>query len=247
MSDQDLTTDVEATSSSRFNLIAIILILVALTGAFVSASYSHTLSDLLREKSDFEKLFGELKVDDPSRVAIISISPTAVELPTWVDSENLSVFRVRIPANYNLSFSTNSGMIAADSPLSTSHGGGSTHGAKTEAMEFQLIVNTTRENGRLKVSLLSYSGTSLLSTPKKLSVASPEDLVLDTIMKPGEPIRTFSADEAICIWRLRSKTPGKKMLNNTKLYPSCAIYMYQASKRNAFQRWARGQSSSMNP
>ena len=246
MSDQDVSATVEPQRSSRFSPIAVVLILVALAGAFVSANYSRKLSGLLREQNDFEELYGELKVDNPSQVAIVAVPPTAAELPVWISSEDLYIFRIYIPANYGISFSTITGKIASDSPLSNASGGGSSHGADPEAKEFQLIVSTSKEDGRLKVNLLSDSGSTNLSLPKELSAASPNDLVLETIVKPGDPMRTFDADEAICIWRLRSKTPSKKMLNDTKLYPSCVIYLYETAKRNAFQRWARGASSSMD-
>ena len=209
-------------------------------------SYNRTLSNLRREQSNLEKTFGELKIDDPLKVAIIAVPPTATGLPVWIDLEDVWIFRVYIPANYGLSYSTNNGQIAADSPLSTSSSGGSSGGGTPDAKEFQLIVSTSEEEGRLKVHMLNNTGSTKISVPKEFNDASPDNLVLETIMEPGDPMKTFDVDEAICIWRLRSKTPVKKMINNTKLYPSCTIYMYESNKRNAFKRWERGDSSSMN-
>ncbi|MDB4766233.1 hypothetical protein OAG71_00950 [bacterium] len=245
MTDQDSPADSETTRSSRFSLVAIVLILIALVGAFISAGYSRKLSNLLRQQNEFEKLFGEMNVEDPSKVAIVAVSPTATELPVWVASEDIWSFRVHIPENYGVSFSTTTGMIAADSPLSTSSGGGSASGGKPEASEFLLTVSTSKEDGRLKVNLFGSSGSSSLSLPKELALGSPDDFVLDMIASPGDPMQTFDADEAICIWKLRTKTPSDKMLNNTKLYPSCAIYMYEKARRDAFRRWERGKTSSM--
>ena len=246
MTDYDSPPDTEAPSSSRFSPIAIILILVALAGAYVSAGYSRTLSGLLRERSDLEKLFGEFKLEDPSKVAIVAVSATASQVPIWVASEDVWIFRVYVPANYGVSFSTTTGLIAADSPLSTTSGGGSSSGGNPEAGEFQLIVSTSKESGRLKVHLFTNTGSSALSLPKELESSSPDDLVLERLMVPGDPMQTFGADEAILIWKLRSKTPSDKMLNETKLYPSCAIYMYESARRDAFKRWERGDSSSMD-
>ena len=245
MTDYDSPSDSEAPKSSRFNLITIILILLALAGAYVSLGYSRTLSDLRRQQNDFEKQFGDLKIEDPSKVAIVAVPSTAAQMPPWVTAEDVWIFRVRIPANYATSFSTTTGKVAADSPLTTSSGGGGSDSASPEAREFQLVISTSKNDETLKVNLFTQSGSTALSPPKELNVDSMDELVLETIMEPGDPMRTFTADEAILIWKLRSKTPSDKMLNHTKLYPSCAIYMYESAQRTAFKRLQRGKSSSM--
>ena len=233
---------------SRFSPLAIVLFLVAVVGAYVSAGKSRTLSELQREQTEFFESFGEMRIEDPSRVAIVAVPPTATELPVWVDPENVWIFRIYIPANYGVAWARNVRLVAADSPLSDSNGGGSTHGSQPEAKEIQMVVSTDStggDDGRLKCWLMSDSGSSSFLLPKKLAFDSPDELVLDTVVEPGEPTRTFADDEAICVWRIRNKTPGNKMLNNTKLYPGCAIYLYEASRRDAFMRWANGKSSSM--
>ena len=91
---------------------------------------------------------------------------------------------------------------------------------------------------------MTQSGSTSFSLPKELAYDSPDKLVLDTIVAPGEPIRTFAADEAICLWRLRNKKSTSKK-NGTKLYPGCAIYLYEQAQRDAFVRWNKGETSSM--
>ena len=241
---QELADD-ERPKRSRISLIAIILILVIIAGACVSTSYSRTLSRLLREQKDFARLMGEMKIEDPSKVGIVALPTEVMDLPAWVDPENLRIFRVYIPANYGIALSNNTGLVAADSPLSWSSGGGRSSGPDPEPKEIRIAINTEMSNGRAQFVLQSDSGSTSFLLPKKMKLDSPNDLVLDTAVAPGEPMRTFDANEAICLWRLRNKTPGKKVINDTKLYPGCAIYLLKRANRDAFNRWASGKSSSM--
>jgi len=244
MNDRDKLPVSEASRRWRLSPISIILIVSVLVGAYVSAGYSRTLSRLLRERREFAEVFGEMAIEDPSQVAIVAVAPTAVELPPWVDPENVSIFRVHIPANYGLTLAINEQLVAADSPLSTNGGSSSSYPGEPAAREIQIIVSTNREDGHLKGSLLTNSGSSPFSFTNTLA-KSPEDLVLDTVTSPGQPARTFAIDEAICLWRLRNKEPSNKMLNQNKLYSGCAIYLHERSRSEAFNRWSNGSSSSM--
>ena len=245
MDDHNALADSKEPLSSRLSLIAIVLILVALVGAYVSAGYGRTLASLLQEQREFNESFGELNLEDPTQIGIVAVSPAATDLPPWVDPENIWVFRLHIPPNYGVSWSENEGDIAANSPLRRG-GGSSCSGSKSKkAKEIQLIVTTKIENGRLKGSAVDDTTTWKFSLPKKLTVDSWDELVLDTIVKPGQPMRTFAVDEAMCVWRIRGKKPSKKLLNDTKLFPGCAIYLHETSKYDAFNRWSRGKASSM--
>ena len=93
MNDRTALANDEKPSSFRLSLVAIVLILAAVVGAFVSAGYSRTLSNLRREQADFFASFGEMRIEDPSRVAIVAVPVTATELPVWVDPENVWIFR----------------------------------------------------------------------------------------------------------------------------------------------------------
>ena len=246
MNDPSTLVDSKEPRLSRFSPVAIVLILIAFVGAYVSAGYSHTLSDLLQEQLEFNESFGAMNVEDPSRVAIVAASPTATDLPAWVDPEDIWLFRVHIPASYGVSLTENEGLIAVDSPLSYRGGGGSTSSSgKPEAKEVQIIISASIEDGRVKGWMLTDSSTMTFALPKKLAVTSLDELVLDTIVKPGQPMQTFAIDEAICVWKIRSKNPSKKKLNHTNLYSGCAIYLYETSQRNAFESLVRGKSSSM--
>ena len=245
MNDHNASADFQVQGSSRFSPIAIVLILTALVGGVVSTVYSRKVSSLLRQQREFHELFGELKIEDPSAVAIVAVKPTAKGLPAWLDPENTWIFRIRVPANYEVSFSTNSGLIAADSPLSTAGGSYSSYGVNPEAEEFQIVVSTSNESGRKRVHLRTKSGSRILPLPKELERGSSDKWVLDTVVAPGDAMKTFAADEAICIWKLRSKTPSKKRLKGTELYPGCEIYLYDKGRHDAFKRWKRGETSSM--
>ena len=245
MKDLDTSVDSIKPRLSRFSPIAIALILIALVGACLSAGYSQTLSNLLREQRRLSKSFGAMDLEDPSQVAIVAVSPAASDLPPWVDSKNTWIYRIHIPANYGIAWTQNDDLIAAESPLHRG-GSGSTYGTgDTEAKEVRVVITTIIEDGRLKGKMLTNLGSFTFSLPKKMATASLDELVLDEIVKTGEPMRTFTVDEAICVWRLRSKEPSKKMLNHTKLYRGCAIYLCETSKRDAFDLWASGKSLSM--
>ncbi|MDB4766235.1 hypothetical protein OAG71_00960 [bacterium] len=245
MTDQNSTADTQTPNSSRLSLIAIVLILVGLVGAYASARSSQTLSNLLRQKRDFDESFGALNVEDPSQVSIVAVSPTATDLPPWVDTENVWIFRIHIPANYGVSWSANEGSIAADSPLSRGEGSCYSGVKSLEARELQIIITTSFEDGRLKGRMHTDATGLTFSPPNNLFVNSLDELVLDTIVKPGQPMQTFAIDEAICVWRIRSKKPNKTPLNDTQLYPGCVLYLHETSKYDAFRRWSNGKSSSM--
>ncbi|MDB4766237.1 hypothetical protein OAG71_00970 [bacterium] len=245
MNDRTATADPETARPWRLSPIAIVLILVALVGAYVSAGYSRTLSSLLQEQRELNKSFGALETDDPSKVAIVAVSPSAIELPAWVDPENTWIFRAYIPANYGVSLRTNKGLIAADSPLNQGSWSGSNTSGDPDAKDIQIVISMTLVDGRWTGSVLTNYGSSKFSLPKGLAVDSLDELVLDTIVEPGQPMRTFAVDEGICFWKIRSKKPSKKMINDTKLYSGYSIYLYERSRKSAFDRWANGRSSSM--
>ena len=244
MNDRDTLANSEAPKRWRFSPIAILLFVIILAGACVSAGYTRTVSNLLREEREFAEVFGDMTIKDPSRVAIIAVSPNATDLPPWVDPENVSIFRVYIPANYGPVLRTNSELIAADSPL---HKGGTRSFSdvrEPEAVEIKIVISTNFEDGRIKGSLMTDSISSPLSSTK-MQAKSTDDLVLDTVVKPGQPMRTFAADEAICILRLRDKEPDIKTINQTKLYSGWAIYLHGETQSDAFDRLADGESSSI--
>lgn len=244
MDDLDTLADSESPRRWRLRPIAIVLALIVLAGAYVSASYTRTMSNLLREQREFAEVFGDMTVEDPSQVAIVAVSPTATDLPPWLAPEDVSIFRVHIPANYQLAVGRNKQLVAADSPLTTGGGSSSSHSSEPKARVIQIIVSTHFEDGRLEGSWLTNSMSSPFSFTDELA-KSPDDLVLDTIATPGQPTQMFATNEAICIWRLRNKEPSEKMINQTKLYPGCAIYLYEDGLSAAFNRWSNGASSSM--
>ena len=249
------STETIQSRSSWLRPIPLLLIVTAIAGAVVSFGYSKTLAGLRQEHQDLVSLVGTLDIDDPSRVYITAVSTDVIEMPQWIEDCQVWTFRVHIPPNYAVSFQDRRGLIAENSPRGSSNGGGSWGSADKESKEIQIVLTLVPTKTGWQVCHLSSGGSSTSSLPPELKLDSMDDYVVEPVVGVGEPTKSFSADEPICLFRLRSKTPGKPRRNKRSkqkpskdvgpLYPGYVLYLLEGDRRGAFNDWANGKTDRM--
>ena len=249
------TTKAVRPRSSWLRPIPLLLIVSSIAGAVVSFGYGKTLADLRQEHQNLVSIVGSVEIDDPDRVYITAVSPEAIEIPEWIKNYRIWRFRIYVPADYGVAFLDRRGLIAANSPRGSSSGGSSWGSAKKEPIEIQVTLTLMPTKTGWQICRVSSGGSVTADLPSELDLDSLDDNVLEPIVGIGEPAKSFPADGAICLFRLRSTTPGKSKRSNRPkqkasndlepLYPGYALYLLDSDRREAFNDWASGKTDRM--
>lgn len=223
-----------------------VLLIIAAAGAAMSLYYGQQLRQLKREREALAKEVGLLDVTEPDRVHLTFVPPGDGGPPPGIEEAHVWRFRVYLPANFGPCWMSYRGAIAADSPRHRG-GGGSSWGAKQkDPEESQLSVALIKADGRWIISRTAGHSSTTSSLPSNLGFDSLDDLVIETVVNDQTPAKSFSADEPICLIRIRKRVPvEQRKEDTTTMYPGLAFYLVESDRRAAFERWADGTIDAM--
>ncbi|MAP09326.1 MAG: hypothetical protein CMM00_11185 [Rhodopirellula sp.] len=223
------------------------LMMLLLVGIGLLIHSNLELSTLRRIHADLRDEIGLLEVEDPTQVTMVAVPTPNDVVPPGVEQAHVWRYRIHFPANYGASFSTQGGLVAANSPQGRGGSSSSWGNPNKTPEELLTTIALVKSDGKWICCRDTGGSSSTISLPDDFDLESLDDLVIETPVALGDKSRSFETDEAICLIRLREKNLAKKRNGETEndLYRGFHLYVYGDKHRAAFDAWARGDTTSM--
>ncbi|MCO8122029.1 hypothetical protein NHH03_09795 [Stieleria sp. TO1_6] len=222
-----------------------ILVLIAISGMVSSLIYNRKLVQLRQQRNKLAVQVGTLEVADPSRVYISRIPTGPDDIPPGVQAAHLWKFRLYLPAGYSPCFISSSGAVTADSPRSDGGSNSSWGGKKPDPVETYLTVALIKTETGWLFSRNNQGSASSSSVSDELDFESMEQWIVETVVTAENPSKSFSADQPICLLRVRATEPKPSKPGQPDLYPGLVTYLIETDRRAAFEQWANGRVDQM--
>lgn len=235
-------------NSSPFrNLIRVALILSTVAGVGFSLEYNRTLMRLRQDHADLHDQVGLLEIEDAAKVSIAFVPFSEDDIPPGIEEAHAWRYRLYLPANYGPCYLTQRGLITADSPQGRGGSGSSSHGPRAEPIEVITSIALIKNDNRWIFCRASGGGSSTSYLPEDFQFESLNDLIVETVVSNKREVKTFDANEAVCLFRLRERELAKKRNGEPEdgLYRGFSFYLHSTKQKDAFRDWASGKTEQM--
>lgn len=222
-----------------------LLLLGISVGLVCSVCLNIQLEGLRRDFRNLQSDVGVLEIDDPAQVAIGWVLSPPELIPPGVEKAFVWRYRIYLPDNYDPYDRSITRLVSADSPAGAHQGSGWSN--RSKAHEYVASVSLIHSDNGWMVRQQSRGMSSTTNLSGDFLIESLDDLIIEPIVTAENPTRSFTADEAICLLRIREKTPatdndGKPLEDR---YRGIAFYLHSAKRSDAFDAWAAGGADSM--
>lgn len=175
-------------------LFAISLLVAGLIALVGLVNSNRQLSE---EVNQLEAELGQMTIEDPEKIYLVAIEDP--EIPPEVSDhvDHIWQYRCYLPANYDFKRMSGSGKITEEGVYFQGGFGSSWSSPKNEPRSVLLTVSLTEKTNSIEcfVKFDHSSGTTGWNwlTPEK---ELPKDLVIETLVQPGDPARSFDQDDS---------------------------------------------------
>ena len=214
---------------------------IVLIAGFISAVMCYIENQsLATEIQQLEEELGVMRVADTDRVYFVAIDNAKVPGIVTENVDRIWQFRYFLPADYSVSRFAADGRVAAKGLYID---GGSTSGwssPSAEAINKRLTISFTKKENRIDIS-------SSLGVTLHCRIGDPgvsiKDLIIEPLVLPGDPARSFGPKEIIPLFKIYDPASAKEeIVDGQKLttYSGALIVMCPHSEEPRFKLLREG-------
>jgi hypothetical protein len=194
-----------------------------IAGVVTAVMYSMENRSLAAEIQELEEELGVMRVVDTDRVYFVAIDNPKVPNIIVENVDRIWQFRYFLPAGYSVSHFAGDGRVTAEGLY---FDGGSSSGWRsplTEAINKRLSISLTKKEKHIEI----YSSTGRVTRWRPSdSDVSLEGLVIEPVVLPKAPARSFGPKEIIPIFKIYDPTSAKeKIVNGQKITTYSGVLM----------------------
>lgn len=232
--------------ATKRSALRILLLMVIATGLIFTVSANLRLSSLREVHHELLMRVGLFEESDLTKVHVVRAGVPEDLITSEMSNCKIWRYRLSIPAKYHLCYQNHQGLVKADAPGGLGGSSRTWGSPNPEPSEVVFSVSFVQDNGEWTLSVNHIGGASSHAVPKDFDINSVDDLVVEEVVDFGVT-RSFSADEPICLLRIREKNEALNRDGTKKqgLYRGFVFYLFEKQREKAFSAWASGQVSAM--